>query len=94
MKKLPRQYTQYVFKFIPPQEIGLDDPMWEIFTPDGKKTNVQIQDSRSYGGGFGVNEYAPDFSWVQEIGDMYKTLDYAKIVAAEYLNKILKKKAA
>lgn len=93
MKKLPRQYTQYVFKFIPPQEMGLDDPMWEIFTPDGKKTNVQIQDSRSYGGGFGVNEYAPDMSWVQEVGGMYRALAAAKVVAESYLNKHLKKVA-
>lgn len=40
-----------------PAEDDSVDPQWVLLTDDGKDTHIAIQDCRSYGGGYAVNEY-------------------------------------
>ena len=46
----------YQWIFIPAEDESVD-PSWDMKTPTYQNTNLSIQDGRSYGGGFSVNEY-------------------------------------
>jgi hypothetical protein len=72
--------------FIPAADESVDSE-YAVLTRDGQTTNIAIQDGRSYGGGYAVNEYGPDDDfWVRTIGTARSLAD-AKQIAADTLAK-------
>ena len=72
------------------------DPEYQLRCDNNALTNIGIQDCRSYGGGFFVNEYGPSTNldpsdpsyrandvWMRPLGE-FKTLERAKAAALEY----------
>ena len=75
------------------------DPEYELRHDDYTRTNIAIQDCRSYGGDFVLNEYGPSIHldpadpayrpedcWVRSLGD-YKSLAMAKLAALQHYEK-------
>lgn len=74
-----------------PAEDDTVDPEYRMLTNAMVETNIAIQDCRSYGGGYAVNEYAPEGTpaedfWVRQIGTA-QTLKKAKTIAEAYARK-------
>lgn len=72
----------YQFIAIPAEDESVDDSL-DMKTPDFQNINFTIQDCRSYGGGWGVNEYHYENGKLTAMTDhgSFKTLNAAKAKA-------------
>jgi hypothetical protein len=80
-----------IFLHKPADPFDAVDPEYELRTDDYKATCLSIQDARSYGGGFVVNEYGPnpeEIEWSQQVG-VCRTLKAAKELALSHYGKRL-----